>query len=241
MGAISSLAINAAGDLLYSASVDTTVKVWRISNLKCIETIRAHTEAVNAIVVGEDGVFYTASDDATVKVWRQNPCGSGDRLHSLAVTLPADSSPVKALSLTADGMVLYGGCTDGYVHCWVKGWLSGHMQYSGPLQGHRHAVMCLACVSNYLASGSADLTCRVWIRDEEGLHICLAILEGHRGPVRCVAAFGGHDGCMVCTASLDGTLKVWRVASSGHVSMGPTHGGRQPLGPPQGSRLSLEL
>lgn len=228
LGAISSLAINPADGLLYSASVDATVKVWCISKLKCIETIRAHTEPINAIVVGEDGVFYTASDDATVKVWRRQSYGcGGDRSHSLALTLPTDSSPVKALALTADGMVLYGGCTDGYLHCWLKGWLSGHMHYGGPLQGHRHAVLCLACTSNYVASGSADSTCRVWVRDGEGLHTCLAVLEGHMGPVRCVAAFaaGGQDGCMVCTASLDGTLKVWRITSSGSVSQGPTQGG----------------
>ncbi|RVW69454.1 Protein JINGUBANG [Vitis vinifera] len=196
MGAITSLAINISDDILYSASLDKTVKVWRISDHKCIETIQAHTEPVNAIVVADDGVLYTASDDATVRVWRRNFC-SGDRPHSLTVTLPAKNSPVKTLSLTGDGAVLYGGCTDGYIHYWQKGWFSGQLQYGGALQGHTHAG---------------------WTREQDGQHKCLAVLQGHRGPVRCVSVLparardDGEDGCSICTGSLDGILRCGMLA-----------------------------
>ncbi|XP_051134851.1 protein JINGUBANG-like [Andrographis paniculata] len=219
---ISSLAINVSDNILYSSSLDKTVKVWRISDSKCIETIQAHPEPINSIAVGDDGVLYTASDDATVRVWRRTFSG-GAWPHSLTVTLPTKHSPVKTLSLTPDGAVLYGGCTDGYVHYWLKGWFSGQLQYGGALAGHTHAVMCTASVSSYLVSGSADCTCRVWVREAGGAHTCVAVLQGHRGPVRCVAAFRGRasledsseDGCTVCTGGLDGVIKVWRVRSGG--------------------------
>lgn len=223
VGPISSLAINVSDDILYSASLDKTVKVWRISDFKCIETIQAHPEPVNAIVVAYDGVLYTASDDATVKVWRRNFC-SGSRPHSLVVTLPAKYSPVKTLALTLDGGVMYGGCTDGYVHYWLKGSFSGQLQYGGALLGHTHAVMCLASVANYVVSGSADSTCRVWIKEEDGQHTCIAVLQGHRGPIRCVAVFPRHgseestdEGCTICTGSLDGVLIVWRVRNTSRI------------------------
>ncbi|KAL6006160.1 hypothetical protein ACLOJK_040206 [Asimina triloba] len=221
LGRISSLALNVADDLLYSASLDGRVKVWRISSLKCIETIQAHgQQPVNAVSVGEDGMLYTASDDASIRVWRSN-LGSCDKQHRLATTLPTRSSPVKALALTSDSAFLYGGCSDGYVHCWLRGWLSGHFQYSGPLQGHSHAVTSLAAVACYVASGSADSTCRVWMRQRDGQHVCLAVLDGHMAPIRCVAAFlssvagADEDGCMVCTGSVDGMLKLWHVESPG--------------------------
>ncbi|CAK9174569.1 unnamed protein product [Ilex paraguariensis] len=221
MGPISALAINVSDDILYSASLDKTVKVWRISDLKCVETIPAHSEPINAIVVADDGVLYTGSDDATVRVWRRNFC-SGDRPHGLTVTLPAKNSPVKTLTLTSDGGVLYGGCTDGYIYYWLKGWFSGQLQYGGALQGHTHAVLCMASLANYVVSGSADSTSRIWVREQDGQHTCLAVLQGHRGPIRCVAAFPllaaeeSEDGagCTVCTGSLDGILKVWRVKST---------------------------
>lgn len=220
LGPISSLAINTSDDILYSSSLDKTVKVWRISDFKCIETIQAHPEPINAIALADDGVLYTASDDATVRVWRRNFC-SGARPHSLTVTLPTKYSPVKALTITSDGGVLYGGCTDGYVHYWLKGWFSGQLQYGGALPGHTHAVMCLASVANYVVSGSADSTSRVWVREHDGFHSCIAVLQGHRGPIRCVSAFPNRvsdecveEGCTVCTGSLDGVLKVWRVRNT---------------------------
>ncbi|KAH6758823.1 hypothetical protein C2S52_000985 [Perilla frutescens var. hirtella] len=221
IGPISSLAINTSDDILYSSSLDKTVKVWRISDFKCIETIQAHPEPINAIALADDGVLYTASDDATVRVWRRNFC-SGARPHSLTVTLPTKYSPVKTLALTFDGTVLYGGCTDGYVHYWLKGWFSGQLQYGGALPGHTHAVMCLATVGTYVVSGSADSTSRVWVREADGFHSCIAALQGHRGPIRCVAAFPVsrlsdetvEEGCTVCTGSLDGVLKVWRVRNT---------------------------
>ncbi|XP_043723688.1 protein JINGUBANG-like [Telopea speciosissima] len=235
LGPITSLAIHKADDLLYSASVDKTVKVWRISDFKCIQTIQAHPEPINAIVVGDDdGILYTASDDATVRVWRRNFCGGGDRQqHALTVSLSAKYSPVKALTLATDGGILYGGCTDGYIHYWFRGWFTGQLQYGGALSGHSHAVMCLANVANYVVSGSADLTSRVWVRERDGQHVCLAVLQGHRGPVRCVTAFlknnkglaeDGEDHCTVCTGSLDGVLKVWQVKISSNKSRNSTGG-----------------
>ncbi|CAL1378203.1 unnamed protein product [Linum trigynum] len=254
-GPITSLAINIADDILYSSSLDKTVKVWRISDLKCVETIPAHSSSINSILVsGADALLFTASDDATIRVWRRNFCGStGGRPHALVVTLPAKQSPVKALALTPDGSVLYGGCSDGYVHFWTKGW---QLQYGGALQGHTHAVMVLAAARDggYVVSGSADRTCRVWRRDVVdgggvgSRHVCLAVLVGHHGPVRSLVVLaatrsmwrvggggdrevvndggGGDDrGCVVCSGSLDGVLKVWSVTRDSGDGKGILHGG----------------
>ncbi|XP_068648385.1 protein JINGUBANG-like [Aristolochia californica] len=216
-GNVSCLDTSYSGNLLYSAIGDTTVKVWQIPDLKCIETIQAHTRAVNALVTGPDGVLYTASEDSTIRVWQWNSLDENGR-HSLTLTLSAKSSPVKALSLTKDGSILYAGCTDGCIYYWLSGLGSSHLQYGGALQGHNHVVMCLASLANYVVSGSADSTCRVWVRGTDGEYNCLAVLEGHRGPIRCVVAFRNHftrednqDAFMVCTASMDGALKLWRI------------------------------
>lgn len=234
MGPITSIAINVSDDTLYSASLDKTIKVWRIRDSKCIETIQAHSEPINALVVADDGVLYSASDDATVRVWRRY-FYSENQLHTLILTLTAKYSPVKTLTLTLDDGLLYGGCTDGYIHYWHKGWFSAQLQYGGALQGHTHAVMCLASVANYVISGSADSTSRVWAREQDGRHTMLAVLVGHRGPIRCAIAFLGRFGeetedeyCTICTGSLDGVLKMWRVtrpkSSCGHLNKTNGHG-----------------
>eukprot|EP01018_Ginkgo_biloba_P002868 Gb_33498 [translate_table: standard] len=135
---VSSLAYNVSDDLLYSGSWDKTVKVWRMSDFKCLETVKAHNDVVNAVAVGNDGLLFTGSDDSTVKVWRRV---LGRNAHMLAMTLHAQSSPVKALALSPDGSVLYAGCSDGNINFWEKAQLSGQMHHAGILRGHRYSVL----------------------------------------------------------------------------------------------------
>ena len=49
--AISSLAFNEERGLLYSGSWDKTVKVWRMQDWRCIESIVAHDDAVSSVAV----------------------------------------------------------------------------------------------------------------------------------------------------------------------------------------------
>lgn len=215
---ISSIDVSLSDDIIYSASLDKTVKVWRISDLKCMETIQAHSAPINTIVVDENGVLYTASDDATVKVWHRNSGSDNSFPHAVIVTLQAKSSPIKTLTLNNDAGILYGGCTDGCIHYWLKGWFSGQLQYGGMLQGHTHAILCLTSFGKFVVSGSADSTVRIWVRQQDGEHNYVAVLKGHRGPIRSLVAFPGRgledrdqDGCVVCTGSMDGVLKLWWV------------------------------
>ena len=61
--AIACLAIGFDDDLLYSGSWDKTVKVWRLRDFVCLESIKAHNDAVNVIAVGGHGMLFTASGD----------------------------------------------------------------------------------------------------------------------------------------------------------------------------------
>lgn len=69
--AISCLAITEDASLIYSASWDKSFKVWRAENFKCLESVTAHDDAVNALVLGFDGMVFTGSADGTVKSWRR--------------------------------------------------------------------------------------------------------------------------------------------------------------------------
>jgi WD40 repeat protein len=70
--AVSSLAVSKDGYFLYSASWDRTFKIWRVSDFKCLESVKnAHEDAINAIVVSSDGVVYTGSADKKIKIWKK--------------------------------------------------------------------------------------------------------------------------------------------------------------------------
>lgn len=195
--AISCLAIGLDGDFLYSGSWDKTVKVWRLRDFVCVESINAHDDSVNAIAVGGHGMLFTASADGTVKAWKQATVSEKGRCHhKLVVELKQGkdvaASPVNAIALSSDESVLYSGTSTSDINFWTSDEKSQEIiSYKGTLKGHERSVLCLTSVGKLLCSGSADKSIRIWKREtvskNETYHVCLAILEGHSSPVKCMA------------------------------------------------------
>ncbi|QCD93726.1 phospholipase A-2-activating protein [Vigna unguiculata] len=69
--AVSTLSLDKKEGLLYSGSWHKTVKVWRVADFKCLESINVHDDAVNAVVAMFGGCMLTGSADGTVKMWRR--------------------------------------------------------------------------------------------------------------------------------------------------------------------------
>ncbi|KAK4772325.1 hypothetical protein SAY86_014100 [Trapa natans] len=223
-GRISCLAYNHDEKLLYTGSWDKTVKAWNITENRCEDSFVAHDGPINGLLINmEDGCVFTCASDGFVKIWRRV---LGETCHILTMTLRFQLSPINALALSSSpgGCVLYSGSSDGLINFWEKEETPGRFSHGGFLQGHRFAVLCLSLVDDLVLSGSEDSTIRVWRREEmhNYLHSCLAVIEGHRGPVRCLAAVvekespaEGGDSCggllVYSAGSLDQTLKVWRV------------------------------
>ena len=64
--AVVSLVIGAGR--LYSGSMDTTIRVWDLATLQCIESLAAHTDVVMSLLCWDQFLF-SASLDGTIKVW----------------------------------------------------------------------------------------------------------------------------------------------------------------------------
>lgn len=217
--AISCLNLSEDKTLLYSASWDKTVKVWRVSDSKCLESVTVHDDAVNAVVSGFDGLVFTGSADGTVKVWRREKQGKGTK-HFFSQILLKQDCAITALAVNPTATVLYGGSSDGLVNFWEREKLLSH---GGVLRGHKLAVLCLATAGNMVFSGSADTTICVWTRDQvDGQHTCLSVLRGHSGPVKCLAVEEDREGTVrgrdngawiAYSGSLDKSVKIWRVST----------------------------
>ncbi|KAA8521818.1 hypothetical protein F0562_012491 [Nyssa sinensis] len=202
--------------LLYTGSWDKTVKVWRVSDSRCIDSFVAHEDNVNAILVNqEDDCVFSCSSDGSVKIWRRV---YGQSSHILTMTLKFQRSSVYALALSTSlsSSFLYSGSSDGFINFWEKEKTSGRFNHGGFMQGHRFAVLCLVAIEKLIFSGSEDTTIRVWRREEGScFHECLVVLDARRGPVKCLAASQEMEkvmmGFLVYSASFDQTFKVWRV------------------------------
>ncbi|KAE8710230.1 hypothetical protein F3Y22_tig00110325pilonHSYRG00047 [Hibiscus syriacus] len=210
--AVTELAVNKG--LIYSVSWDKTLKIWRASDLRCLQSIKAHDDAINAVTVTVDGTVYTGSADRRIRVWSKP---TGENRYSLVATLEKHKSAVNALALNADGSVLFSGACDRSILVWEREDSANYMAVTGALRGHGKAILCLVNVSDLLMSGSADQTVRIWQRGGEGKYCCLAVLEGHLKPVKSLTAVKDDersDVASIISGSLDGEIRTWKVSLS---------------------------
>ncbi|KAF1875062.1 hypothetical protein Lal_00007678 [Lupinus albus] len=231
---VSALALSSDGSLLYSASWDRTFKIWRTSDFKCLESVRnAHDDAINALVLSNDGVVYTGSADKKIKVWKSSDNKNNhQKQHTLLGTLEKHKSAVNALALSTDGSILYSGACDRSILVWENKSTNNNdinininIVLVGALRGHTKAILCLVVVADLVCSGSADNSVRIWRRGIEWNYSCLAVLEGHRKPVKCLAIGvesnngGPHNNdddnntssYHLYSGSLDCDIKLWQI------------------------------
>ncbi|KAL7593187.1 hypothetical protein Lser_V15G34538 [Lactuca serriola] len=214
---VACMCIDEEKGLLYSGSWDRTMKVWRISDSKCLESVNAHHDAINSVVVGFDGLVFTGSADGKVKVWRREFVGKTTK-HLLVYTLLDQDSAVTSVVVNASQATVYAGFSDGLVNFWER--KKQTFSHGGVLRGHKLAVLCLATAGNLLLSGSADNSICVWRSEGRGIHTCLSVLNSHTGPVKCLAVKNRNekDGdrkdeeWIVYSGSLDNSVKLWRVS-----------------------------
>ncbi|KAG8368296.1 hypothetical protein BUALT_Bualt15G0030700 [Buddleja alternifolia] len=222
--AVSCMSIDYDQGLLYSGSWDKTLKVWRISDSKCMESIQAHDDALNSVVVAFDGVVFTGSADGTMKAWRRERVGRSTQ-HVLVETLLRQDHALTSLAVNHEAGAVYAGSSDGLVSFWERG--KHFMSYGGVLRGHKIAVLCLGVGGSLVMSGSADSSICVWRRNCGGVHACVAVLTGHSGPVKCLAVEKdaaaaaaeveeeeSDERWIVYSGSLDKSVKVWRVSEN---------------------------
>ncbi|CAI9765539.1 unnamed protein product [Fraxinus pennsylvanica] len=216
--AVSSMSVDVEQGFLYSGSWDKTLKVWRISDSKCLESITVHDDAVNSVVAAFDGLVFTGSADGTVKAWRRELVDRNIK-HVLVETLLKQENAITSLAVSARAGVLYAGSSDGLVNFWERE--KHFMSYGGVLRGHKLAVLCLAVGENLVLSGSADKSICAWRWEEGGVHTCVSVLTGHTGPIKCLAvekdhqeedAQKGDQHLIVYSGSLDKSVKVWRIS-----------------------------
>ncbi|KAL9227420.1 hypothetical protein vseg_003109 [Gypsophila vaccaria] len=217
---VSGLALSRDQSLLYSVSWDRTLKIWRTSDFKCLESVtHAHDDAINAVAVSHDGDVYTGSADKKIKIWRKLP---GGKKHSLVSTLEGHKSAINALALSPDGSLLYSGACDRSILVWEKRGYEEGMDLLGALRGHTKAILCLVVVDDIVCSGSADKTIRVW-KACGANYSCLSVLQGHEGPVKCLTATvdpynrpdrSSSSNYLLYSGSLDCDIRVWHVLLS---------------------------
>ncbi|XP_024984048.1 protein JINGUBANG-like [Cynara cardunculus var. scolymus] len=196
--------------LIYSGSWDKTLKVWRISDLKCLESIKAHDDAINSLIASK-GIVYSASADGKIKAWGRTDDPKSS--HSLKGILEGHKDiSINSVVVSDDGTVVYGGGSDGYIMGWLGSKDIDSWKNVCEVKAHKMAILCMCIKGEILCSGSTDTSICIWKREVKGL-TKIGVVKGHGGPIKCLQAspnsFGG--GFLLYSGSLDKSIRVWWV------------------------------
>lgn len=210
---ISSLAVH--NGMIYSGSWDKTIKIWRLSDLKCLESIKAHDDAINSLAASK-GIVYSSSADGKIKAWSKDH--KNDR-HVLKGILEGNKDvSFNSVVVLSNGKMVFGGGSDGYVMCWEANGddFSSNWKLVFKVKAHQMAVLCLCLIGDeLLCSGSADKSIVIWKieKDDQKVLRKIGVMNGHEGPVKCLQASPVNvgDGVMLYSGSLDRTMRVWWV------------------------------
>ncbi|MCE3050595.1 hypothetical protein HAX54_047634 [Datura stramonium] len=199
---------------IYSGSWDKSLKVWRISDLKCLESIKAHDDAINGLIASRNGVVYSASADGKIKAWGKEE-RSGGTTHSLKGILEGHKDvSFNSVVVSEDGNFVYGGGSDGYLMGWMGNKNLDSWKLVCEVKAHGMAVLCMCLMmGEFLCSGSADKSICIWKREINGGLFKFGVIKGHEGPVKCLQASPGSvgGGFMLYSGSLDKSLRVWWI------------------------------
>ncbi len=149
------------GQLLVSGSSDKTIKLWRVSDGRCLRTLGQQAGEVLSVAISPDGqTLASGSRDGIIKLWRLS---DGTCLHTLKDTKDDWASltgksktprldSVNALAFTPDGKMLASGNDDFTIKLWRVSDAACLNQFPG--NGSSVHTLAFSPQGQTLASGS---------------------------------------------------------------------------------------
>lgn len=197
-GEVTSVSYSPNGQLLASASGDTTINIWG-KNGQLIQTLTGHKDSVFSVTISKDSQLLIAgSFDNTVTCWRYNAAtGLFDTRPFLTIT---EKDGLLATSLTPDHQILATVNQKGQVKFWT---LEGKLIQTTPAHSQKISSLSFSPDGRHFATASADKTVKIWTLAGK----LITTLVGHSEEVLSVNF--SPDGNTLATASKDKTVKLW--------------------------------
>ncbi|XP_016906333.2 notchless protein homolog 1 [Apis cerana] len=217
-------------DLIYSASQDRTIKVWRAEDGILCRTLEGHAHWVNTLALNVDYVlrtgpfhFGTEQNKTETRVEYAKKCyesvgeeilvsGSDDftlylwrpeKEKKFIARLTGHQQLINDVKFSPNGRIIASASFDKS----IKLWESNTGKYITSLRGHVQAVYSISwsADSRLLVSGSADSTLKVWSLKTKKL---CQDLPGHADEIYAVD--WSPDGCRVVSGGKDKILRLWQ-------------------------------
>jgi WD40 repeat protein len=222
-----SLAFNADGSLLLSASDDHTIRVWDVIARKQVAELMGHTGAVTQALFRSNGDVVSASEDGSVRFWRPSVTSSMGR------PLRQKAGPLARVSYSQDGRwIIAASVSEG-----IKRWpiaADEAVPLPLPLPG---VAMAPEPRGYGLAVGGIDGI--VQLRDVNGATASGPPLPGPRRPVSAIVYSADGARVAVVYEGPDWSAQVWDTVTRERI--GPAFAGTTAALSPNGQILAVAV
>ncbi|MEM1308220.1 MAG: serine/threonine-protein kinase [Cyanobacteria bacterium P01_H01_bin.153] len=184
-----------------SASADSTIRLWDLSNGEVLQTFVGHETFVNALILSPDErTLYSGSASGAMLAWN---IATGEQ----QATFAGHEGAVNYLDRSPDGRLLVSASSDGT----IKIWEAATQDLVMTLTGHEGAVNTLLITDDgqRVISGGTDRTIHLWNLQTGDK---MATLEGHKSYINAIAV--SPDGRYLFSASADSNLIRWDLETN---------------------------
>ena len=191
---VNSVSYSKNGQLLASASSDTTVKIWQ-RNGTLLRTLKGHQDSVIDVAFSpQSDILATAGEDDTIRIWNAQGI--------LKNTLNGHRGSVHRVVFSPQGDLIASASEDKTVRIWnLKGGLVN------VLAKHEKEVLAVAFAPDgkTIATGDRSGTLRIWNLAGQ----ILRTFPAHKLPIRDIDF--SPDGQRMVTGGDDNVAKIWAI------------------------------
>lgn len=223
-GLVKTIAFSPNGESLASGSYDTTIVLWKLTDLKKPAPIRrfqgrqGHSSFVNSVVFSLDGnTIVSASDDTTIRFWNLQHPEAEPKVYE-----NQNNAPFNSIAFSPDGKKFAAAGDDNIVLLW--GWDAAQTLSAEPvpLEGHTGYVKSVAFNRDGMLLASTGFDNEIILWDTAKGEQIGSPLNVHSGAVNSIS-FGiknldGNESPYLVSASNDRTIIQWDLSARQPVS-----------------------